>query len=185
MKTKLQIQIFQQQLNPNYVPKYTNVRNCIQYIYGQRGVRSVWRGLTGTVVRNIPANALFFPGKLSCSLSLICVIPPFLVNEVMKRYFAEKDGVAVKDLPFIRNLMSGACAGLSYWVTTYPLDVIKAKMQSTLGPPIGWLEAAKLVYYDGGIRAFSRGIIPCALRAVPACGMMFATVDIIRGHLMH
>ena len=36
-----------------------------------------------------------------------------------------------------------------------------------------------------GWRAFIRGLLPCALRAVPACSAMFATVDITRGVLLH
>lgn len=170
-------------MNPNYVPKYTNVTDCVKYVRSHHGTQALWRGLSGTIIRNIPANALFFP-----------------VNEMTKRYFAQLNQCDVKDIPLSQKLMSGSCAGLSYWVCTYPLDVVKvrninwirdsfsrrilqAKMQSNEGKPIGWLQTAKGIYQTGGLRAYSRGLLPCALRAIPACGTMFAIVDTVRGFL--
>lgn len=105
------------------------------------------------------------------------------MNEIVKRYFIERDHISPKDLPLRQNLFAGACAGLCYWVGTYPLDVIKAKMQSNVASPVGWVETARLLYRSEGLRAFSRGLLPCTLRSVPACGSMFATVDFIRHQL--
>lgn len=56
------------------------------------------------------ANALFFP-----------------VNELVKRGLAERQGVTVDELSTRDRLIAGACAGLSYWVLTYPLDLIKGR----------------------------------------------------------
>ena len=46
----------------------------------------------------------------------------------------------------------------------------------------GWLHTARLIYASGGWRAFYRGLAPCAARAVPACGAMFATADMVKHH---
>jgi len=82
VKTKLQTQIFATQLNPNFVPKYATVLACtkhlireyyiaryvevpltvVHFVFLRSGVKSLWQGLTATIIRNIPANALFFPG---------------------------------------------------------------------------------------------------------------------------
>ena len=48
----------------------------------------------------------------------------------------------------------------------------------------GWLKTAQLIYTERGYRGFARGITPCAMRAVPACASMFATVDIVRQTLI-
>ena len=49
------------------------------------------------------------------------------MNELSKRYLASKRGVDPKNLSLWDRLASGAVAGLSYWVGTYPLDVIKVR----------------------------------------------------------
>eukprot|EP01031_Cornospumella_fuschlensis_P030464 gene30464-36820_t len=166
LKTKLQVQIFKSRSHAKVVPRYRTVTECARYIVGNYGYSTLWRGLSATIIRNIPANALFFP-----------------VSEILKRHFAELDGVSVKDLSMDRYFLSGAAAGLSYWVTTYPLDVIKARMQcAPLRSHVTWLGTAQQLYASGW-RAFTTGIVPCAARAIPACSMMFTTVDLVRNYL--
>jgi hypothetical protein len=63
IKTKLQTQVFQKQINPGLIPKYVNVRECVRHTINKYGFFSLWRGLTGTIIRNIPANSLYFPGS--------------------------------------------------------------------------------------------------------------------------
>jgi len=60
VKTKLQIQIFEAKRNPTFVPSFTTVSQCIQYFVKSHGWRSLYQGLSGTIIRNIPANAVFF-----------------------------------------------------------------------------------------------------------------------------
>ena len=113
VKTKLQTQIFAAKLNPGQKPDFSTVRECVKYLVERNGVRALWQGLVPTVIRNIPANAVFFP-----------------VNELVKREFATKRGCNVNELQVHHRLIAGACAGLSYWIGTYPLDAIKAHVQS-------------------------------------------------------
>ncbi|RYH15212.1 solute carrier family 25 protein [archaeon] len=105
-----------------------------------------------------------------------------LVSELLKRHFVQLDCVSDKDLTLDRYFLAGAAAGLCYWVTTYPLDVIKARMQcASLGSRVTWLGTARqLCASPAGWRAFTTGIVPCAARAIPACSMMFTTVDLVR-----
>ena len=65
VKTKLQIQIFS--AKHSVQPSYSSVSGCLQYIVGRHGWRALWQGWTGTLFRNVPANALFFPGELVSS----------------------------------------------------------------------------------------------------------------------
>ena len=51
------------------------------------------------------------------------------------------------------------------------------------GRKLSWWKTAKQIYKHGGLRAFGRGFAPCAVRAVPACGAMFATVDLVRNNM--
>lgn len=60
------------------------------------------------MLRNVPANAVFFP-----------------VNELTKHKLADLRNIPVAHLSMPERLFAGACAGLSYWVGTFPLDAIK------------------------------------------------------------
>lgn len=114
----------------------------------------------------------------------------------------------MKEITVAQNMVAGASAGLCYWVGTYPLDVIKvsvyikdfvslsceksyrpvgnpiqSRMQSAeFGQSKGWLATFQDVWRSGGFSAFRTGLLPCAMRAVPACATMFTTVDFIRNY---
>lgn len=164
IKTRLQCQIFEQQQNSSFKPKYRTVIECVKYKINNYGFMSLYRGFWGTMIRNVPANSVFFP-----------------VNELVKRYFAKRDGIPVGEVSISQNLIAGGCAGLCYWVGTFPLDVVKARMQSAdIQKKISWLGTVRHVYRSGGLRAFRNGIVPCVIRAIPACGTMFTVVDYIR-----
>jgi solute carrier family 25 carnitine/acylcarnitine transporter 20/29 len=160
-----------------------NVRECVRHTINKYGFFSLWRGLTGTIIRNIPANSLYFPGSTHyCSvfIFLMCFLL-LLVYEIAKDSFAKYEGIKTSEITLGTKLTSGACAGLAYWVCTYPLDVVKAQMQfNEEYKASGWWSTAKSIWKTSGIKGFSRGLLPCALRAVPACGIMFTTVDLVR-----
>ena len=48
---------------------------------------------------------------------------------------------------------------------------------------LNWSKTVKMMYNEGGIMRFYQGVVPLALRSVPACGAMFATVDLVRKNL--
>lgn len=164
VKTKLQIQVFNSE---NTKPLYNGLYSCTKHMIKADGVKAMYQGLSGTIIRNIPANALFFP-----------------VNEIVKCKLSEYEGVSIKHLSVSSRLLAGACAGLGYWATTYPLDIVKSTMQSmNHADRLGWVDTVKYIYSNGGIKSFFRGFTPCVLRAVPACAAMFSTVDFVREYL--
>lgn len=169
VKTKLQIQLFETKLNKTAAAaQYNTVAGCVRYVSATNGIGALWQGLGATIVRNVPANALFFP-----------------VNQMVKRNVAHAQGLTdASQLHFGWRLLAGACAGLGYWVTTFPLDVIKARSQSVeFQQRQNWVRTVQSIYSSGGLKAFTRGFVPCATRAVPACAAMFATVDVVQEHL--
>jgi hypothetical protein len=60
VKTKLQIQIFAAPSRSNTASLVDVVKNLVS----QHGTPSLWQGLNATLIRNIPANAVFFPGVI-------------------------------------------------------------------------------------------------------------------------
>lgn len=174
IKTKMQIQIFNvpsKSTTSVHPPVYSSMMGCIRYTVKTHGFKSLFQGLSATFMRNVPANALFFP-----------------INELVKGKCAEWEGVSIDNISLMSRFVSGACAGLGYWVTTYPLDVLKATSQSFEYPNrLPYMQTVRHVYTNGGekqsFRNFFRGFAPCAIRAIPACACMFTTVDLVRNFL--
>ena len=105
-----------------------------------------------------------------------------LYNRKIK--IAEHKGITVQQLLIQHKLIAGACAGMCYWIGTYPLDAIKGTSQSyKYAQRLDWISTVKRMWIDGGVSSFTRGFWPCALRSIPACAMMFTTVDLVRENL--
>ncbi|KAJ2162382.1 hypothetical protein GGF46_000746 [Coemansia sp. RSA 552] len=138
-----------------------------RHLVSKFGVRGLSWGFWATVAREIPANAAFYTGF-----------------EFAKRSFARAltDGDVNKLSP-IYLMMSGSIGGVSYWTASYPLDVIKSRVQNAAAPPTGrpWyiLTAAREIMAERGILGFFRGFSPSVIRSIPAAGVTFATYELV------
>ena len=83
--------------------------DCLRHIWHCEGVRGVFRGLNITIVREIPAFALYFG-----------------TYEAMTR---QSD--AGKPVGTAHLLAAGGFAGMFSWMFTYPIDVLKSRLQVT------------------------------------------------------
>ena len=84
---------------------------------------------------------------------------------------------AREKLPIHFALVSGGSAGICYWLSWYPIDVIKNRMQGApdISPPRynGFVHAVRTIYAKEGWRAFFAGFTPCAMREFPANAATF------------
>eukprot|EP00054_Salpingoeca_dolichothecata_P007802 m.44687 g.44687 ORF g.44687 m.44687 type:complete len:320 (-) comp17300_c0_seq2:28-987(-) len=87
-----------------------------------------------------------------------------------------EDGT-LKPLPLTASLLGGGLAGFCYWLSCYPVDVIKNRIQSApdTSPPLykNFRHAARTIYQKEGVRGFFAGLGPCAVRAFPANAAAF------------
>ncbi|KAJ9522427.1 hypothetical protein QJQ45_008283 [Haematococcus lacustris] len=58
-KSQIQVQIIKSRQNADYKPPYTSVSACVKATWQQSGLRGPFQGLTATLVRNTPANAIY------------------------------------------------------------------------------------------------------------------------------
>lgn len=161
VKTKLQIQVFGSTRGKvSRPPLYSTFGGCLKHILKTHGARGLMQGWASTAIRNVPANAMFFP-----------------VNELVKQKFAEIDNVHVSEVSIGKKLISGGTAGVCYWTLTYPLDAIKGRaMAAPFKKRKPWIGIVRSMSF----RDFFTGIVPCTARAAVACSAMFYTVDMIR-----
>jgi len=124
----------------------------------------MYQGLQATLIRDIPANSLYFG-----------------VYEWMKRKL-RKEGQRSEDLPAWKVLIAGGVGGMAFWAFTYPTDVIKSSIQ-TDSPVMAerkyknYSDAVKKIWAADGARGFFKGFAPCMIRSFPANAVCFLAYE--------
>ena len=94
---------------------------------------------------------------------------------------ARIDGKGAAKRSFTTSVLSGGLAGVCYWLSCYPMDVVKNRIQAApdIKPPQfdGMVGAFRTIYRAEGLRGFFVGFTPCALRAVPANAAAFTAFE--------
>ncbi|KAL4244991.1 mitochondrial carrier family protein [Abortiporus biennis] len=146
------------------------LRHVVSEMWSQWGFRKgIMRGYWVTVVREIPAYAGFYTAF-----------------EFSKRKFAEKYG---PQIPVWALLTSGATGGIAYWLSCYPLDVVKSRIQLRATPPTGTpvqyiARELKAIVAESGFAGLFKGLSPSLLRSIPAAASTFAAFEITREYLL-
>jgi solute carrier family 25 carnitine/acylcarnitine transporter 20/29 len=152
------------QTQPHEQKLYNGPWDCAKKLYEQKGIAGgVFRGFGITLLREAQAYGAWF-----CTYE-------FLMQQTIK------SGVKREEIPMWKLLTFGAIAGEVLWLASYPLDVIKSRIQSdSLAQPRyrGVLDCARQTWREGRFRAFWKGIVPTVLRATPASAGTFATVEL-------
>ncbi|KAI1869737.1 uncharacterized protein JN550_005718 [Neoarthrinium moseri] len=145
---------------------YAGPVDCVRKLSAHQGVlRGVYRGSAVTVLREAQAYGVWF-----------------LSFEYMMNQHAARNRIERKDIPSYLVAFYGGLAGEALWLGSYPLDVIKSKMQ-TDGFGAGQKYASMRdcfakTYRAEGLRGFWKGIGPTLLRAMPVSAGTFATVEL-------
>jgi len=164
------VDFFKSQLQVQYgsgTPKYSGFLDCARQIVKSRGIRGVYQGLSATLLRDIPANAMYFGSY-----------------EVVRRSFV-KPGQSVSDLSAVKVMVAGGIGGMMYWISTFPFDVVKSTMQTDSTDPEkrkykGLTDTFQKLYKSEGFKGFWKGIVPCMLRSFPANAVCFLLYEMTR-----
>lgn len=145
---------------------YNGPIDCVRKLSAHEGVlKGVYRGTAVTYLREAQAYGVWFTSF------------EYLMNADAKR-----NGIDRKDISTLKVAMYGGLAGEMLWLSSYPFDVVKSKMQSD-----GFGEAMKYksmrdcfakTWRAEGMGGFWRGIGPTLLRAMPVSAGTFATVEV-------
>ncbi|KAM5539366.1 hypothetical protein V8D89_006818 [Ganoderma adspersum] len=164
------VEMFKVRMQGQYgQPGDKKLRAVVSEMWSEWGFRKgIMRGYWVTVAREIPAYAGFYAGF-----------------EFSKRKFGERYG---KQIPVWALLASGSMGGISYWLSCYPLDVIKSRIQLRATPPEGTpvqyiARELRAVVAEGGASGLFRGLTPSLLRSIPAAAATFAAFEITREYL--
>ncbi|KAJ1732080.1 hypothetical protein LPJ61_002219 [Coemansia biformis] len=160
LKVKLQTQ---PAASPGYKP-YTGVFNCGVRTFQERGITGLYRGLGITILRDIPS----FWGYFGAYEALKCAF--------VYRRTGVVDGSRSNG---IEQFLAGGFAGISAWLTAYPQDVIKSRVQMNYKYKSA-TAAAQALFQEtrgGNWRVLFRGFGPTILRAFPANAATFMAYE--------
>lgn len=126
--------------------KYKSFWDCTTKVYLNGGIRSSYRGLLATFLRDIPSSGAYFAGYE-------------YLKKHGRQFFFTENTTAI-------TLMAGGFAGIFYWSIGIPADVIKSKIQTAPDGKYshGYRSVITSVLQKQGITGFYRGAIPVFIR---------------------
>ncbi|KAJ1930472.1 hypothetical protein IWQ60_000257 [Tieghemiomyces parasiticus] len=160
---------------------YKGVFDCGVRTFKAGGLRGLYRGITITLIRDVPSFACYFGAyelvKRSClqarslpppsdtMLSFKPVEPPIVEMP------AENTGMEL--------CLAGGMAGIAAWLLCYPQDIVKSRMQSNPSYRTT-AECFRVLLKEasgGNWRIFFRGFAPTLARAFPANAATFMAYE--------
>lgn len=124
------------------------------------GVRNLFKGFVPELIRECPGNMAYF-GTYG------------IFRETYNRFRPGHGEIEA-------IVFSGGMAGVAYWGTTFPVDLVKSRMQAdNLNNPRfnGFIHCVKVTYQELGFRGFYRGLMPCLVRAFPVNAASFMAFE--------
>lgn len=149
---------------------YSGPVDCVRKLVAAEGgglFRGVYRGEAVTVLREAQAYGVWF-----------------LAFEWMMNTDAARNGVPRDSIPAYKIAFYGGLAGEALWLASYPLDVVKSKMQTDgFGKDMRYgtmRDCFAQTWRKEGMGGFWRGLGPTLLRAMPVSAGTFAVVEMTR-----
>jgi mitochondrial ornithine carrier protein len=152
------------------------------------GVRGLWLGQTGTLIRETGGSAAWFGTK-----ELVCKL---LLRRDSGGSGSSSNDAPTRPLRPWESALSGACAGAAYNLAFFPADTVKSTMQteaelrpasmstgsasSAVGKGQGqrsFLSVARELYRAGGLRGLYAGCGITVARSVPSSALIFLIYD--------
>jgi solute carrier family 25 carnitine/acylcarnitine transporter 20/29 len=145
------------QINKDQGAQRKTPRKIIKEIWITEGIWGFRRGLTPTLIREVPSMAAYFG-----------------FYNYLKLKFMRPDG----SLSNSSQIIAGGTAGALSWACIYPVDVIKTRMQTTAQFK-SMAECIKSILQNEGPRAFFQGMSPCIIRSFPVNATLFFVYEFI------
>ncbi|KPI88192.1 putative mitochondrial carrier protein [Leptomonas seymouri] len=145
--------------------RFPSYRTAFREATEAQGVRSLYGGLFPTLVGIVP--------YAGCS---------FACFETFKFYIVKwRNLKSDKDIPTYQRLIAGALAGLLAQSATYPLDIVRRRMQVTPARYKGVVDALRMVYLEEGVcQGLYKGLAMNWIKGPIATATSFTVNDLIK-----
>ncbi|XP_003738484.1 solute carrier family 25 member 40 [Galendromus occidentalis] len=152
---------------------YGQLIRAVQEMVQARGVRSLYLGLSSTLLRDVPFSCLYW----AC-------------YESLKATFVPPDS----DPPLKFCISAGAMGGTVAAIVTLPFDVVKTHRQIELGEKLSQAHGRILIsnplamlgdiYQKQGIPGLFAGMVPRIVKTAPACAIMISTYEMFKSYFL-
>ena len=147
-------------------PLYAGPLHCARQAVARSGLwHGLFRGQAPTLLREAHGMGMYF-----------------LTYELCVQYKLKHDHIDRTQLPNSYAMFAGAMAGYGLWLTAYPFDIVKSRLQTDSLDPNnrrykGMLDCATQIWNENGPRGFFRGLIPTLVRSPFANAATFVAFE--------
>ncbi|KAG5464528.1 hypothetical protein LSCM1_00718 [Leishmania martiniquensis] len=135
--------------------------SCLLRIIRLEGYRGILSGYTPTLMSRLIGLPFYFIGYQTARTALL--------------------DTPLASTPTGREVMvpvfSGMAAGISFWTSNYPCDLVKSRMQASAAK-LSILDIVRSTYATGGVRAFYVGYTACLLRTLPSNASLWLGIEL-------
>ncbi|KAL9939723.1 hypothetical protein V8E36_001540 [Tilletia maclaganii] len=146
---------------------YNGPLDCFKKITAAAGPTGIFRGMVPTLLREGVGMGTYF-----------------LVYESLVQWQLHRlgPGTLRADLPTVSAMAFGASAGVALWLSAYPFDVVKSRLQTdalqaSQRAYAGPLDCARQILRTSGVRGFLKGLGPTLVRAPIANAATFVAFE--------
>ncbi|GAB4821098.1 hypothetical protein N2152v2_008144 [Parachlorella kessleri] len=149
----------------------------LRRMWGEGGVKGLFRGNLATVVKVFPASAIQFSTYDS-------------VKDVMLLSQGQgRGGGMASDLSNAQKFTAGLISGATACTFTYPLEAMRTQVQVSQGAGVGYLALLRGTVANGGLRGLYRGYNVALVRDCIGYGLGFAGYEALcslyKDHVNH
>ena len=138
--------------------KYHGMVDCAQQLYKESGICGLYKGTALTLMRDIPANIVYFG-----------------IYEVVKQALTNKASLTAT------ALAAGAAAGVAFWPVALPMDTLKSRYQTAEdGRYNNIADVYNEVVKEDGIGGLFNGMGPAMIRSAPANAVSFLGAEVTK-----
>lgn len=148
--------------------KYNGMADCAVQVYRSGGIRSLFKGTSLTLLRDVPGSIAWFG-----------------TYEVVKSELMKLQGVedTTKLSPFA-VMIAGGLAGMACWGVCIPPDTLKSRFQTAPdGKYTSVIDVFRQLVKEEGYAGLMTGFKPAMIRAFPANAACFTAMELSRSTL--
>jgi hypothetical protein len=139
---------------------YSGPLHCAYSIMKSQGPLALFHGYQATVFREIPGNIAWFGAYETAIRSMTPV------------------GQKRESLPSYYPAIAGALGGMGYWLSMFPIDTVKSRIQSGVGTTGGsFFSVFAKILASEGLRGLYAGMGITLARALPSNALIFTVYE--------
>lgn len=145
----------------------TTPLGVVRTMIAEKGITSLFEGLTSTWAREMPGYFAFF-----------------YAYEISRTLMTPRGGDK-NDIGMLGTALAGGTAGLCLWTLVFPIDVVKTRIQvlAAAGKQQGFVKTFQQIVRTEGFGILYSGLVPTVVRTYPANGALFVAYEYTRSFL--